>query len=382
MKNRTPKSSLKIVTVLGLGLVLSGCEATPTQVLSLDDLVGRLAIQLASVTGNNGAASSSGGMAFPAPAAALTEPALNEINVPAPGTPQVFQWPEVIDLPITPRFDGHDTVLSWPRIDWPDFDILSPEHRYFGHSGLVFYSRSRGQWYAISTEWLRDAREREGVRYPYEETFVEGPIQDGDPIGYFIAGPWRHQLNRPEYQRRSNITWFIWPTLEPLDWGGGGENPAEPMIEEVHVYITGLQTQLSGGTIVEFAVEIGDVDLLALRGQPVSIVDADVPAGTYQWVDFTVDPARSFLIIDGEQVALGIPLQNVIDVGREAPDRLVLGYMPDVKRPDAVDRLKAAVSACRKSLSLRGSSSLSRSRRPKSSVSFQRHLLVSPLDAS
>lgn len=39
----------------------------------------------------------------------------------------------------------------------------------------------------------------------------------------------------------------------------------------------------------------------------------------------------------------GIPLEDVIQVGREAPDRFVLGYMPHPKRPDAIDRLKAAV---------------------------------------
>lgn len=40
---------------------------------------------------------------------------------------------------------------------------------------------------------------------------------------------------------------------------------------------------------------------------------------------------------------VGIPLQDVLNVGRAAPDRFVLGYMPDVKRPDAIDRIKAAV---------------------------------------
>jgi predicted TIM-barrel fold metal-dependent hydrolase len=39
----------------------------------------------------------------------------------------------------------------------------------------------------------------------------------------------------------------------------------------------------------------------------------------------------------------GIPLEEVLAVGREAPDRFVLGYMPHPKRPDAIDRLKAAV---------------------------------------
>lgn len=39
----------------------------------------------------------------------------------------------------------------------------------------------------------------------------------------------------------------------------------------------------------------------------------------------------------------GIPLEDVLQVGREAPDRFVLGYFPHPKRPDAIDRLRAAV---------------------------------------
>ena len=39
-----------------------------------------------------------------------------------------------------------------------------------------------------------------------------------------------------------------------------------------------------------------------------------------------------------------ISLQDVLDVGGRAPDRFVLGYVPHPKRPDAVDRLKAAVA--------------------------------------
>lgn len=39
----------------------------------------------------------------------------------------------------------------------------------------------------------------------------------------------------------------------------------------------------------------------------------------------------------------GIPLQDVLEVGRRAPDRFVLGYMPHPRRADAIDRLKAAV---------------------------------------
>lgn len=38
-----------------------------------------------------------------------------------------------------------------------------------------------------------------------------------------------------------------------------------------------------------------------------------------------------------------IPFGDVLSVSRQAPERFILGYMPDPKRADAIDRLKAAV---------------------------------------
>ncbi len=40
---------------------------------------------------------------------------------------------------------------------------------------------------------------------------------------------------------------------------------------------------------------------------------------------------------------VGIPFKDVLAVSSVAPERFVLGYMPHPKRPDAIDRLKAAV---------------------------------------
>ena len=40
---------------------------------------------------------------------------------------------------------------------------------------------------------------------------------------------------------------------------------------------------------------------------------------------------------------VGVPLADVLEVGRQSPDRFVMGYMPHPRRPDAIDRLKAAV---------------------------------------
>lgn len=39
-----------------------------------------------------------------------------------------------------------------------------------------------------------------------------------------------------------------------------------------------------------------------------------------------------------------IPFERCLDYARHAPDRFVLGYAPDPRRPDAVDRLAAAVA--------------------------------------
>lgn len=59
----------------------------------------------------------------------------------------------------------------------------------------------------------------------------------------------------------------------------------------------------------------------------------EVPATDYDPIYHRVLPPGS----------VGIALADVIEVSRADPDRFVLGYMPDVKRPDAIDRLKAAV---------------------------------------
>ena len=39
----------------------------------------------------------------------------------------------------------------------------------------------------------------------------------------------------------------------------------------------------------------------------------------------------------------GIPLDRILDAGKSAPDRFVLGYAPHPKRPDAIERITSAV---------------------------------------
>ena len=61
---------------------------------------------------------------------------------------------------------------------------------------------------------------------------------------------------------------------------------------------------------------------------------------TWEVPEDEYDPTYHSVLPPG---GLGIPLEDVLAVGREARDRFVLGYMPHPKRPDAIDRLKAAV---------------------------------------
>ena len=198
----------------------------------------------------------------------------------------------------------------------------------------------------MSTEWLRDEHnnfnrsERRGTYYPYEEKFVSGSHKNGTPVAFFIAGPWRLQKNNKNYQRRTKLQWYTWPGLEPFVWPGGGkddpdpEPDPEPSIQEIHVYITGIRAQLSGGTVLDFNTEIGDVELLGLRDKPLDVVDSDVPTGTYDFVDFTIDPDRSFLVVDDEEVGLGIPLQNIrvngpFSVGPDQTTVVTIAFDPD-----------------------------------------------------
>jgi len=61
---------------------------------------------------------------------------------------------------------------------------------------------------------------------------------------------------------------------------------------------------------------------------------------TWEVPEDEYDPAYHAVLPPG---GLGIPLEDVLAVGSQARDRFVLGYMPHPKRPDAIDRLKAAV---------------------------------------
>ena len=60
---------------------------------------------------------------------------------------------------------------------------------------------------------------------------------------------------------------------------------------------------------------------------------------TWEVPEDEYDPSYHKVLPPG---GVGIPLEDVLQVGREARDRFVLGYFPHPKRPDAADRLRAA----------------------------------------
>jgi predicted TIM-barrel fold metal-dependent hydrolase len=60
---------------------------------------------------------------------------------------------------------------------------------------------------------------------------------------------------------------------------------------------------------------------------------------TWEVPENEYDPSYHKVLPPG---GMGIPLEDVLQVGREARDRFVLGYFPHPKRPDAADRLRAA----------------------------------------
>ena len=54
-----------------------------------------------------------------------------------------------------------------------------------------------------------------------------------------------------------------------------------------------------------------------------------------------VDPYYNFVSLTGERGP--IPFERCLAYAQQAPDKFVLGYAPDPRRPDSIDRLQAAV---------------------------------------
>lgn len=311
------------VLLAALALVAQGCTAeTPTEPEgSLEDALGGLQVLLTADSAGPEAAGSAFDGFQPAADGSLTEPTGGEIEVPFPGTPAVFSWPVVQDLPIHPSRQGGGSIhLSWPSVGtgtWPGYSDAGPSSDlHFGNAWMIY--RVGNRWVAETVEWLRE-HERDGtVFHPHEKLTVGQPRND-EPVGFFIAGPSRHTPNREEYRRRTEPRWYRWGNLEEWVWEqeepdpppDPEPDPEPPVLEEVHVWISGLSTELADGTRLTFNEDVGDVDLLSLDGTTVEMADVQIPTGTYLHIAFNLDPERSYVIEGGAQKPLSIPEEDV-----------------------------------------------------------------------
>ena len=81
---------------------------------------------------------------------------------------------------------------------------------------------------------------------------------------------------------------------------------------------------------------------MQLQNRRVDVVESQVPTGTYQYVAFTVDPSQSYVVIDGKQEPLGIPLQDVrvngpFSVGPNLPTTVTITFDPESSLTENAD---------------------------------------------
>ena len=78
-------------------------------------------------------------------------------------------------------------------------------------------------------------------------------------------------------------------------------------VQEVHVWIHGISTELRGGGVISFDRQLGDVELLSLHGESIEVVNNVVPSGTYEYVELGIDESRSRIVESGLTKTLSVP---------------------------------------------------------------------------
>ena len=82
-------------------------------------------------------------------------------------------------------------------------------------------------------------------------------------------------------------------------------------LSEVHVYITGVSTQVNGGVVLSMNQNFGDVDLLTIQDKTITVVNTEVPSATYEYVGFNLDESQSYVVESGVRKSLSIPNGSV-----------------------------------------------------------------------
>lgn len=164
------------------------------------------------------------------------------VRVPHPGTPEVFQWPYQLYSAVTrATFREGRVYLQYGPLTlpvWRGFQRHGdPGRLHVGNAWAVFRNRAvvipgGKQWEAVTCEWLRaDTSERFECNFPIDKFPAYAILQEGDPIGFFCAGPSRHAQNSPDFQHRTQVAWFSYQpngTLRPLGFEETGGTPPPP----------------------------------------------------------------------------------------------------------------------------------------------------------
>jgi hypothetical protein len=69
------------------------------------------------------------------------------------------------------------------------------------------------------------------------------------------------------------------------------------------------------GAVITFADINRDIDLMTLRGQTIEVVDAEVPRGTFNDIQFNIDTTQSYVVVDGERRTLRFASGTVVVQG-------------------------------------------------------------------
>jgi len=152
----------------------------------------------------------------PKPTMDFTTPPDEGVRIVHPGTKTVLTWPIVTSkLPNVVRVDkGKRRFMAfWPRLSENEFPYVTRngDPEYMGVLWMVLPNYKDDVWIAAPTEQLHQERERQETFWMYEHILDDGQYvpRDGDVFGLFIAGPSRHEADRPEYRRRTGISWWV-----------------------------------------------------------------------------------------------------------------------------------------------------------------------------